>query len=879
MPYADVTHDGGTSTSDSGGNVFDAAGTMATALAGPFIFIHDECGAIGESSADGDLDLGISPGPDCDTPPGAVSAGNTHSARTGFYELNRIVEMARGHWPTVGSPVNAWLNSQLIAIMNIDQACNAFWGGATVNFYREGNGCANTGQLAGVFDHEWGHGIDDNGTNGSVSFPGEGIADLYAALRLDRSCIGRGYHLDGSLCGGYGDPCTPASACTGIRDIDWANRTSGLPHDVDWVNGNPNCGSVHCRGALYAEAVWDLLTRDLPTLYGLDGNTALEIATRLTFLGADNVGTWFVLTDGDEGGCGADSGYQQFLGADDDNGDLLDGTPHMRAIFSAFDRHQIACSTPTVQDSGCASAPTTPPAVTISPDDAGAHLAWTAVPGATRYKVFRTDGEFQCDFGKAIVGETAGPFFSDSGLQNGREYSYVVAAFGASDACMGPASACAVVVPRAGLSAADFAVEICAGADAAYTIAVSAPFAPPVDMSLTGNPPGTTAAFVPDPVSGPLPEDTVLTIGNTAAATAGDYLMAVVGDDTVTVADLDLLLRVFDALPTAPGLVAPADGAVDLPLAPAYEWTASIQGRESVLEVDDDPGFGSIDYTAAFTGLTHEQTVPLAPETEYFWRVRTANPCGDGATSSTFRFTTRVVPPILLVDDDDNDPDTRGLYEATLDTVAGLAGFDVWDTHNTDHEPTALELAPYRVVIWFSGDEWQANAAGPGSAGEAALATWLEEQAGCLFLTSQDYHYTRGLTAFMQEYLGVASVVDDSGDYVAVTAVPGGVFDGLGTFLLDFEGPGLSEFVDIVTADRTSEVVLDGIWGIPAALHKDSGTYQTIFLVFPWEIIHAAGREAMLDAVLTACAAGPTFIFEDGFESGDTSAWSSTVDP
>ena len=34
----------------------------------------------------------------------------------------------------------------------------------------------------------------------------------------------------------------------------------------------------------------------------------------------------------------------QWLTADDDNGSLLDGTPHMTAIYNAFHRHEIACS-------------------------------------------------------------------------------------------------------------------------------------------------------------------------------------------------------------------------------------------------------------------------------------------------------------------------------------------------------------------------------------------------------------------------------------------------------------------------------------------------------------------------------------------------------
>ncbi len=70
--------------------------------------MNDNCGAINESSPDGDLDLGFSAGVDCATPAGA-SAGNTHSSRTGFYELNRIAEQARGHWPprTPGSTASS----------------------------------------------------------------------------------------------------------------------------------------------------------------------------------------------------------------------------------------------------------------------------------------------------------------------------------------------------------------------------------------------------------------------------------------------------------------------------------------------------------------------------------------------------------------------------------------------------------------------------------------------------------------------------------------------------------------------------------------------------------------------------------------------------
>ena len=171
----------------------------------------------------------------------------------------------------------------------------------------------------------------------------------------------------------------------------------------------------------------------------------MEIATRLVFLGSDNVGTWNSFSNGNEGGCAATHGYQQFLVADDDNGNLADGTPHMQAIFDAFDRHGIACSTPSVQVAGCAGAPTAAPTVTAVAADRGANLSWSAIPGATRYKIFRTDGVRGCGRGKALVGEVTGTSFDDVGLQNDREYYYVVAGFTGSDTCMGPASPCTTV--------------------------------------------------------------------------------------------------------------------------------------------------------------------------------------------------------------------------------------------------------------------------------------------------------------------------------------------------------------------------------------------------------------------------------------------------
>ncbi len=471
MPYADIRV-GATQVgfATTGGVVPAAAGAgpFSTTLTGQYVRINDNCGAVNASTDSGDLDLGTGVGTNCQVPPGS-SAGNTRSARTTYYGLNRIQEQARGYLPN-----NNWLNQRLTANMNVNNTCNATWNGTAVNFFRAGNGCSNTGELMPVVHHEWGHGMDANDGNPGVSRPGEGIADIFAQNLLVDSCIGRNFQ-PGAQCGGFGDPCLQ---CTGVRESDWARQTSGQPHDIAWVlspisspgggcvgtgnTANAPCGtSVHCEGSIIAEALWDLVHRDLRgfngSAFNLDLNTALELGTRLTYLGSHLVGAWYQCNPGSGtgNGCNAAGGYLNFLAADDDNGDLTDGTPHMSAIFAAFNRHGLACNNPPVQDSGCGTRPQSAPAdVSAVSLDGSVALSWEPVADAEEYWVFRSESVKGCDFGKALVGRTTATSFLESGLRNDFGLLYNVMAVGGQDSCSGPMSACVEVTPSAGPSGA-----------------------------------------------------------------------------------------------------------------------------------------------------------------------------------------------------------------------------------------------------------------------------------------------------------------------------------------------------------------------------------------------------------------------------------------
>ncbi len=527
MPFADTGLAAPDNYTNSGGLFNYTSGSVTTTLNGKYVRIADTCGSISESTATPPLDLGGSNGQHDCTSAGS-SAGDTSASRSGFYELNKLIEMARGYLPT-----NTWLQGQLTSNMNLNQTCNAFWNGSTVNFYRSGGGCRNTGEIAAVFDHEWGHGMDDNDTAGALSSSSEAYADIASIYRLQASCVGHGFFWTSNPgCGPTSDgtgfnaneALTGAAHCdldcSGVRDTDWDKHADHTPDTplgfvcTSCTSGSGPCGrQVHCSAAPVRQAAWDFVKRDLQGApFNLNDQTAFLVANKVFYQGSGNVGAWHSCTcGGTADGCAAANGYMQWLAADDDNGNISDGTPHMTALHAAYNRHGIACATPTPANSGCASGPTGAPTLTVTPGLFQNALSWTAVAGATRYWVYRSEGYAGCDFGKALIAEVTAPttVYTDTAVANGRPYSYNVVAAGAASACFGPASSCGTGTPQAG---ADFAVSCSPstlntwegeGVATTCTVSSSDGFNASVALSCQGLPAGLSCGFSPGSVTPP----------------------------------------------------------------------------------------------------------------------------------------------------------------------------------------------------------------------------------------------------------------------------------------------------------------------------------------------------------------------------------------
>ena len=235
-----------------------------------------------------------------------------------------------------------------------------------------------------------------------------------------------------------------------------------------------------------------------------------------------------------------------------------------------------------------------------------------------------------------------------------------------------------------------------------------------------------------------------------------------------------------------------------------------------------------LNYTYSPTSLTYTNVSSNRPDQNY---TGTYVPSGN---------------PILLVDDDDNNPDVRPSYTDAL-TALGKT-YDVWDTKYSDNEPDAATLAYYQMVIWFTGVGYGPST-GPGAEAESALGTWLNGS-GCYLLSSQDYFWSRGLTSFASTYLGASSITSD----VSQTSVTGlgSVFTGLGPYSLSY--PFLN-YSDRILPDASAENAFGGDQG-NAAVDKNGGTYRTAYLGFPVEAIALpADRQQVLGTFLNWCSA------------------------
>ncbi len=180
-------------------------------------------------------------------------------------------------------------------------------------------------------------------------------------------------------------------------------------------------------------------------------------------------------------------------------------------------------------------------------------------------------------------------------------------------------------------------VSVCQPNHAVYTVTVGANNGN-VALSATGVPAGGFLDFSVNPV--PSPGSSTMTIGSTAAIVPGTYVLNVEGAGTSATLDIDVTLKVNASAPAVPSLTSPANNATGVVLSPTLTWAANATADSFIVELASDAAFASIVASAVQTANTFQVPVQLPELTQFWWRAKAKNSCGQTAYSPIFTFTT-----------------------------------------------------------------------------------------------------------------------------------------------------------------------------------------------------------------------------------------------
>ena len=221
----------------------------------------------------------------------AAATSNQAAHSTAGYWIDRVNEWARA---TLGNTAQLNTADSITTTVNsTSDTCNAGYGGNSMVFYAAGGGCNNMA-FSTVVAHEWGHGLDDRygGISNSIAEGlSEGWGDIIAMYLTDQPVVGANF--------------------SGSSFIRTGNNTRLYPYSSG--------SSPHGAGEVWMGFGWHArqnLRSAFPT-------TGVQISNDVV-LGS-------IVADATNR---VDAVREVFI-ADDDDGNLLNGTPHYAQLSAA----------------------------------------------------------------------------------------------------------------------------------------------------------------------------------------------------------------------------------------------------------------------------------------------------------------------------------------------------------------------------------------------------------------------------------------------------------------------------------------------------------------------------------------------------------------
>ena len=297
VPNASFRIAGVAAPSDANGVVTwngTAAASVTSALAGPYVAITNRAGSLATTT----LTL----------QPGGSAVWNQSTVEQADAQLTAFIHagIAKSYAKANLNPNLAYLDRTISVSVNETGNCNAYSTGDDIHFYRSSAQCENTARLADVVYHEFGHSLHAQSIiEGVGDFDGalsEGVSDYLAATITNDHGMGRGFFRSNEA----------------LRDIDPVGGEKIWPDDTT--------GQVHNDGEIIGGTLWDLRKAMISAHGAGPGVTKADDLYYAIIQRASDI----------------PSSYVEALAADDDDGNLSNGTPNHCIINTVFAAHGLA---------------------------------------------------------------------------------------------------------------------------------------------------------------------------------------------------------------------------------------------------------------------------------------------------------------------------------------------------------------------------------------------------------------------------------------------------------------------------------------------------------------------------------------------------------
>ena len=231
-------------------------------------------------------------------------------------------------------------------------------------------------------------------------------------------------------------------------------------------------------------------------------------------------------------------------------------------------------------------------------------------------------------------------------------------------------------------------------------------FTETVNLSATGLPNGATANFNPTSINAD--GNVIMTISNLDGSPQQDYTIQVEGQANTVTQTTEALLKVIGTNFSTQNLTAPVTNATNVSITPNFEWEANSNATSYNIEVATDASFNSIIINETTATNSYIHSTSLTEITNYYWRVKPINNCGEGSFSNSNMFMTET-PSYCDSTFTDETYGAEHITNVTFNTINNTSGNNSVDGYEdfTAITTSIERKQEYQISVTFNTDGYQ----------------------------------------------------------------------------------------------------------------------------------------------------------------------------